>query len=572
MRGREEAIEDRKAAAPKAAAWLFDAASAPWILPHLRRRRGSLVLLFALGLVSALAALAPPYLTKLVIDEGLVAGDRDALIGWSLAFFAFGLLTLALGALNSVLHMRASVAMLAELRRTLAEAVLSRSPAWRARRRTGELLSRIDGDASEVQQFAFNALLSGSGGLLRLVGGTAMLFFLSWQLALLALLLIPLELGFFTWARPKTEALAKASRAARGHFAARLAEMLGATGQIQAARAEAPIANGLAKAQDDLNRALIRAQLWGEATRAAPLTLVALVRGTVFLVGGLMVIESGWPLGSLIAFVAYLGFLVGPIQTLVGLWHAQARVQAALERLNAVMDKGGDIAWPAEPLPLPPGKGALRLQGVCVSAGGARLLSAVDLEIAGGSKVLLAGPSGSGKTSLLSLLQRHADPDEGCILLEGVDLRRLSADALRQAVALVPQRPFLMQGTVAENLCLSRPDARPEEMAEALALVGLEERFAPEGGLAARLGEDGLTVSGGERQRLCLARTLLTPFRVLILDEALSEVDPAKVRRISEAIDGRFADRTRLIATHGDDSLQGPFDSTLDLTRWSVAR
>ncbi len=570
MRGREDAIANGKAVAPKAAAWLFDAASAPWILPHLRRRRATLVLLFSLGVVSALAALAPPYLTKLVIDQGLVAGNKAALIGWSLAFFGFGLLTLALSALNSVLHMRASVAMLADLRRTLAEAVLARSPAWRAQRRTGELLSRIDGDASEVQQFAFNAFLSGSGGLLRLIGGTAMLFFLSWELALLALLLVPLELGFFSWARPKTEALAKTSRAARGHFAARLAEMLGATGQIQAARAEAPIAEGLAGAQEDLNRALIRAQLWGEATRAAPLTLVALVRGTVFLVGGLMVIEEAWPLGSLIAFVAYLGFLVGPIQTLIGLWHAQARVQASLERLNAVMDAGGDIVWPAEPQALPAGKGGLRLEGVAVAAAGSQLLAGIDLKIAAGSKVRIAGPSGSGKTSLLALLQRHADPAEGRILLDGVDIRRLSAEELRRAVALVPQRPFLMQGTVADNLALSRPDASQREMIDMLALVGLDARFAAEGGLAARLGEDGLTVSGGERQRLCLARALLTRFRVLVLDEALSEVDPDAVGRITTAIDRRFADRTRLIATHGADSLQGPFDQTLTLERWSV--
>ncbi len=569
MRDREAAIGKSQAAAPRMAAWLFDAASAPWILPHLQRRRATLVLLFLLGLVSALAALAPPYLTKLVIDQGLIAGDRAALIGWSLAFFAFGLLTLALSALNSVLHMRASVAMLADLRKSLAEAVLARSPAWRARRRTGELMSRIDGDAGEVQQFAFNALLTGSGGLLRLVGGLVMLFFLSWQLALLALLLVPLELGFFTWARPKTEALAKVSRAARGHFAARLAEMLGATGQIQAARAEAPIATGLANAQEDLNRALIRAQLWGEVTRAAPLTLVALVRGTVFLVGGLMVIENGWPLGSLIAFVAYLGFLVGPIQSLIGLWHAQARVQAALERLNAVMDAGGDLSWPRHPAALPSGEGQLRLEGVAVDADGKRLLSHIDLELAGGSKVRIAGPSGLGKTSLLSLLQRHADPAEGRLVLDGIDLRQLSAKSLRQAVALVPQRPFLIQGTVAENLSLSRPDANTEEMEEMLTLVGLDQRFAKEGGLAARLGEDGLTVSGGERQRLCLARALLTPFRILVLDEALSEVDPETVRQITRTLDQRFGDRTRLIATHGDESLQGPFDQSIDLKHWS---
>jgi ATP-binding cassette, subfamily B, bacterial len=544
----------------RAGKWLLDAPSAAWLLPLLRRRRGAIGALLALGMVAAAAALLPPWLTKLVIDEGLVAGAPDALIFWSVALFAAGLASLGLGALSSVLHMRASVGMLAELRAQLTRAVLERSPRWRAERQTGELMARLDGDAGEVQQFAFNALLTGTGSVLRLAGGMAMLFVLNWQLALVALALAPVELAFFAWARPRTELLARESRAERGLFAGRLAEMLAGLFPIQAALGEPAVAAGLAQAQGRLNRALIRAQLWGEATRAAPAILSAIMRSTVFVLGGLMVIRGDWPLGSLIAFIAYLGFLVGPMQSLIGLWHAQARVRAALDRIGGVMQPEPGPAWPARPARLPPGRGALSLESVSLEAGGRCLVEDLTAEVPPGAKVRISGPSGVGKSTLLALLQRHADPASGRILLDGIDICRLACDELRRAVALVPQRPFLLHGTVVENLRLTNPYATQSEMAAVLHLVGLAGRCPPD----ALLGEDGLTLSGGERQRLCLARALLAPARVLLLDEPLSEVDPRTIRRIMAGIDAARP-CTRIIVTHGAEEAYGPFDLVIDI-------
>lgn len=544
---------------------LFGAREAAWLAPLLSPYGRPLAALFGLSLTAAGMALVPPYLTKLVIDRGLMAADKEALIFYVAVLFAIGLAALALGALNSLLHLRFSARLLADLRTAAVQKILGQSPRWQARQKTGELMSRLDGDAGEVQQFAFAALVTGGGSLFRLAGGLVMLFVLDPGLALLALALAPLELVFFARARPVTHAKARDVRTARGHLASGLAETItGLTSlrALNATRAAETLINGR---QKGLIAALMSAQVWNEVTRSVPMVLTAVLRGAVFLVGGLAVIDGRMPLGSLIAFTAYLGFLIGPMQSLISLWHGQARMKAALDRLDAIMSAAPDVRSPEHPLPRGTGGGGLILTGVSYApVPGTILFDDVEARIPTGAKVRLTGPSGAGKSSLLALIQRHDDPNTGSILLDGTDLRSLSIEDVRTAIALVPQKGHVFSGTLADNLRLGAPEAAEKDMKNALELVELSERFADDG-LQAWLGEGGLELSGGERQRLCLARALLQPFEVLMLDESLSEVDAARISRILDRIDERFAGRTRIVVSHGDPVCYGSFDMEIDL-------
>ncbi len=572
----ETDLDDKTSAGPGPAldavlVRFFGAEAGPWLAISVRPALPALALLFGLALISAAAALVPPYLTKLIIDEGLVAGNADRLILWSAAFFAFGLVALGLGALNSILHLRFSARMLADIRRRVLANLFVQSPRQHARLRTGEVMSRLDGDAGEVQQFLFNAALTGSGSMLRLLGGAAMLFVLEWRLALIAVLLAPIELTFFAWARPRTEAHARDVRSARGRLAARIAETAAGLPVIQSLTAEPRVGRLFADEQDVLVGRLESAQRWGEVTRAVPMVLTAVTRAAIFVIGGLFVIAGEWPLGSLIAFTAYLGFLIGPMQSLIGLWHGRARMQAGLERLMALAVAPADIAAPARPRPLPGGPGALQFDGVALDhpQTGARLLGPLDLEIEGAAKVLLTGPTGIGKTSLMALLPRLADPATGRLCLDGADLRDLDLAALRRAIALLPQAGFVFHGTIADNLRLAAPLAADEELAQALDAVELTAELAPRGGPDAEIGERGLDLSGGQRQRLALARLMLRDPKVIAFDESFSEIDPDMAARIMARLDHRFADRTRIVVAHGGEAVLGPFDATIDLTAFA---
>ncbi len=532
--------------------------------PHV----GRLLVVFGLSLAASLLALAQPYLTKLLIDDGLLAGSFGTVVQVAAIMLLAALLGAGLTALNRWHYITASSRILFALRESVFRHLQRLSPAFYARTRTGDIMARLDGDIAEVQRFAVDSALALLNGVLVLCGALALMLSLSWQLSLIAFALLPLQVLLLRVLRPRIEDMTRGLRAQASGISAFLYDRLSAMKLVQSARAEEREARSLAGQQEDYFIGLRRLQMTNLAATTAPslLTLVGTV--LVFLAGGAMVIEGTLTLGTLVAFTAYLARATGPVHTLLGLWVALARAKVSLDRVGEITAEQPAVRSPENPQALPEGdRGEIALEGVTFGYPDRTdsVLEGVNVRLPGGAKIAIVGASGAGKSTLIDLLQRHFDPWEGRVTVDGVDLRRLDLDALRRRVAVVAQDTLLIPGSIADNIRYAMPEADDQAVAEAARRAGATDFIAAQPqGFATEVGARGLKLSGGQRQRIALARALLQDPLVLILDEATSGVDNETEQFIAASIDALFASRTRIVIGHRS-TLTGQADLTLEL-------
>ena len=527
-----------------------------WLYGFIRPHRLAILGLLGLSMCATALVLVQPWLTKLLIDDGLLAKDFPTLVLVAGAMILAGILGTLLSGLNRYLHTRLSGRILFALRDELYRHLQRLSPTFYGQRRLGDLMSRLDGDVAEIQRFAVDSLFSAVSSVIGLVCALGMLLMLSWKLSLLALLLIPLDVLWLRWMRRKVEREVRQLRERSADVSSFLVETLPAMKFIQSAGQQQREARRLDGLGQGYMSQLLRLQVTEFFTQAVPGTLTSLSRACAFLVGGYWVVQGTWQLGALIAFSTYLGMAVGPVQSLLGLYVAMQRMSVSLGRVMELRGVAPEVESPGETRPMP-ARGDLQLRGVCFAhPGRAPLLQGVDADIAHGRKVALSGMSGAGKSTLIDLLQRFYDPQAGQILLGGIDLREFDLHDLRRRVAVVSQDIVLFRGSLADNLAYSVPDASREAIAEVARLARLDTLIAslPEG-LDSPLGERGQQLSGGQKQRIAIARALLQNPLLLVLDEATSQVDEDTEREVIAAIDQLFADRTRILVSHRPSTL-----------------
>jgi len=524
-----------------------------WLYGFVRPQRHAIGVLLGLSLGASLLALAQPWLVKTLIDEGLLAKNYQTLWHVAAIMIVAGLLGTVLAGVNRYLHTRLSGRILFALRDDLYRHLQQLSPTFYGRRRTGDILSRLDGDVAEIQRFAVDSLFSAVSAVIGLVGAVALMLMLSWQLSLLLALLVPIEVLWLRWMRRKVEREVRSLRERSADVSSFLVETLPAMKFIQASGQQGREAGRLDQLGQGYMRQLLKVQVTEFFTQAIPGTLTSWCRACAFLVGGWWVIEGTWQLGALIAFSTYMGMAVGPVQSLLGLYVAVQRMAVSLGRVMELKQEAVAVREADTPRPMPQGPGELRLEGVHFAHDGRQgaVLDGVHACVPGGLKVAISGASGVGKSTLIDLLQRFYDPDAGRILLDGADLQDLNLAALRQRIAVVSQDIVLFRGTLAQNLAYGAPQASRAELERVVRLAHLETLVdSLPLGLDGLLGERGQQLSGGQKQRIAIARAVLQAPSILVLDEATSAVDEATEREVIAAIDQLFAGRTRILISH----------------------
>ena len=535
-----------------------------WSWRRTRRRLGLLVRLtlpyrgrtaLALGtlLVYTLVALAPPYLAKLAIDEGIRPGDLGRLTQIVLLFLGSALLALALSSANTYLTGWTGERVLADLRNKLFGHLQRLSLGFYERNRAGVIISRITNDVEALDQLVTDGVTSLIQNTLLLLGTAVVLFFLDVKLALATLtVLVPMAL-VTAWFRSRSNRAYRNVRERLGLVTATLAEDIAGMRVVQSFTREPVQEQAFRGVNNRYRAANYETTILNGIYFPAVDLLASAATAIVFGYGGWLVYHGEMTTGTLFAFALYLSNFFDPIQQLSQLYNTFLSAIAALDKIIGVLDEQPQVLDPPGALELPRIEGRVHFEDVRFGYGPEfpEVLHGLELDVPAGTTVALVGHTGAGKSTIAKLIARFYDPTEGRITIDGHDLRGVTQHSLRRQLGIVPQEGFLFGGTVAENIAFACPDARPEEIAAAAEAVGAHRFILElEDGYETQLGERGTRLSLGQRQLVAFARALLADPRILILDEATSSVDIGTERQIEHALRRLLAGRTAFVIAH----------------------
>ena len=419
-------------------------------------------------------------------------------------------------------------------------------------RRTGEIMSRLLSDVSRVQDLLSSTLVVFVTNVLMLVAILAYLLSVNWMLTLVAVIPVPLTVWVTNLYGVRLNRLATSIQETIATLSARLQESLMSVKTVKAFGQEEREKGRVDVILESLTGVLVK-NSYMNSLAVNVVNFISMIGPIVVLgMGVYLVVGGSMKLGELMAFYILLTFLYSPIQGLAQTSLQVHTAMASVDRVFEYLDIPPAVSEPSDPVTPQVCRGEIEFRDVGFSYGDTNFrIDKLSLRIRAGEKVALVGPSGSGKTTLANLILRFYDPQEGEITLDGVGLTRLSLRTLREHISLVDQDPLLFKGSIRDNIAYGRPDATPDQIEQAARVANIHEYITalPHGYLS-EIGERGVTVSGGEKQRLCLARAILVNPRILILDEATSALDSNSEQLIQDALGKILKDKTAIIIAH----------------------
>ena len=522
-----------------------------------RSQRRLILSSLAFVLVGTLVTLAGPTLVRFAIDNGIKVKDGSALNRVVVLYVIVTVIGYISGRLQYITINRAGEGFLRELRINVFDKLQKQSMSYFDREKAGVLVSRMTADIESMAELIQFGLLQFVSAFLLLCLATILLFVMSWQLSLVALLVLPvLIIASIRFQRTSNHAYLDV-REKVGNNLSTLQEGITGVRVIQAYGQEANRSERFRQS----NRALFDSHMYSVKISTWYFGLVEFAgiaaTGAIIGFGGWLVHRGSVSIGTVTAFVLLLANLFDPVQQLSQLYNTVQSSTAALHKLIGIIDAVPDVAEVDEPTQLPE-RGAIVVDNVTFGYAGSErpALSDVSISVADGERLALVGPTGAGKSTLAKLMARLYDPSTvngiaGSVSFGGVDLRLASMADLRRRIIVVPQEGFCFGGTIRENIRIARPEATDAEVEQALESIGALHRFTEFAeGLETEVRERGSRLSAGERQLIALARAALVDPAVLVLDEATSNLDPGTEAVVEHALETLMTGRTVIVVAH----------------------
>jgi ABC-type multidrug transport system fused ATPase/permease subunit len=545
----EESWRAKLAAGPqKVRTGQFLKLSGRYLRPHVRRE-----VEMAVYMVGSLAfTMVYPFAFRSLLDTAIPSGDFTRVLGVVVALGVAFVVSLLAGLRRAYLSAFVSGSVVRTIRAQMFERLQSMSVGWFGRQQQGDVVSRLFSDVAILEAGLSQTLRDGVFQFVSLVVSAGVLFALNPLLAVIVLLGAPLVALVYRGMAKGAETRSQAVQERTGSLFALATENFGAQSVVKAFALESREQGRFGRSADRLFDAQVRLQIFGGLFGLSVNMIVTMLRLFVLGLGSWLILEGRFTVGGLVAFVSLMGEVLAPVTALTTIGQQVQASTGALTRINEVLESVPDVADGTDALPLPPVTREIRLSNVNFShTPERRTLESIDAVIPAGSRVAFVGPTGAGKSSVLTLLMRFVDPDEGAVLFDGVDVRTGTLDSVRGQLGVVFQDTFLFDTSIRENIALGKPGATDAEIEAASRAAELHDFVTTlPRGYDSPTGERGSRLSGGQRQRLAIARALVRDPAVLVLDEATSALDPRTERTIASTLKRVGEGRTTVSVTH----------------------